>query len=424
MKKTIICILVVLLICFAAFADKIDKVEYPELTNEFAFHPSMARYDAMGASGLASPTKLDSFYANPANLAIKRGLGLAVPSVSMTVYNIQRLIADPEAMEIVNKIADKTASDEDKINLATKYLGNLGSGRNAIAKIDLGLGLQLGSFGLGTNVQIKLHTINKGASIASLNIIPEVNVAQTIALGLKIIDTNAISLSLGASVHGVYKAYFKAIGGNTAISFINNSDQIKETLLWDTPVMGGWAVPFDAGVTLGFADDSILISATANNLNGVYHMQSFAGAGYLVNSFSAGAIPDQPEENPGESVKFDVRTPWELNFGFAFAPDWKILRPAVTADLVDMLDMIQNFDKDTFRAEDLLLHLNLGAELELARFLTARVGVNRGYMSVGASVNLLLARVDLAYGWQEFGVELGDKPVDSFTVKFTLGFDR
>ena len=134
MKKTIICILIVLLACFAAFADTIDKVEYPELEKEFAFQPTMARYDAMGASGLASPTKLDSFYANPANLAIKRGFGLAVPSFSMTVYNIQKLVADPEAMEIVNKIADKTASDEDKINLATKYLGNLGSGRNAIAK--------------------------------------------------------------------------------------------------------------------------------------------------------------------------------------------------------------------------------------------------------------------------------------------------
>ena len=422
MKKTFLCILIVLFACTAVFADKIDKVEYPEI--DFAFQPTMARYDAMGASGLASPSKLDSFFANPANLAIKRGFGLAVPSVSMTVYNLQRLIADPEAMEIVNKIADKTASDEDKINLATKYLNNLGSGRNAIAKIDFGMGLQLGSFGLGTNVQVKLHSLNKGASLASVNIIPEVNVAQSLALGLKVIDSNAVSLSVGASVHGVYKAYFKGIGGNTAISFINNSDQIKETLLWDTPVMGGWAIPIDTGVTVGFANDAFLLSATANNLNGTYHMQSFAGAGYLVNSISEGAIADQPEGNPGESVRFDVKTPWQLNFGFAFAPKWKLVRPTVTADLVDMLDMIQNFNKETFRASDLLLHLNAGVELELLNFITARVGVNRGFMSVGAAVNLLLARIDLSYGWQEYGVELGDKPVDSFTVKVILGYDK
>ena len=422
MKKTIVSILIVLLACCAVFADKIDKVEYPEI--DFAFHPSMIRYDAMGASGIASPTKLDSFYANPANLAIKRGFGIAVPSINLTLYNLQRLIADPEAMEIVNKIADKSASDEDKINLATKYLNNLGSGRNAIAKIDTGIGIQLGSFGLGTNVQIKLHSLNKGSSLASISIIPEVNVAQTLALGLKIIDSNAISLSLGASVHGVYKAYFKGIGGNTAISFINHSDEIKETLLWKTPVMGGWALPIDTGVTVGFANDAFLLSATASNINGTYHMQSFAGAGYLVNSFSEGAIPDQPEADPGESVKFDINTPWQLNFGFAFAPDWSLIRPTVTADLVDMLDMIRNFNKETFRASDLLLHLNAGVELELLKIVSARVGINRGYMSVGAGINLFAARIDLSYGWQEFGVELGDKPVDSFSVKFTLGYDR
>lgn len=423
MKRLIVFVLIVLLACCAVFADTIDKVEYPEL--DLAFQPTMPKYDGMGQSGLACPTKLDSFYTNPANLAVKRGLAFTVPSMSVTLYNLQKLVADEEAMEIVNKIVDKTASDEDKINLATKYMGNLGKGKNAIAKIDLGLGLQLGSLGLGTNVQIKIHSLNSGSSLASIMLIPEVNVAQSIGLGLKIIDTNALSLSLGASVHGVYKAYFKGIGGNTAINFINHSDEIKETLLWDTPVMGGWALPVDAGVTLGLANDTFLISATANNLNGTYHMQSFAGAGYLVNSLKEGTI-EVPEgrENPGESVRFDVQTPWELNFGFAFAPDWDLLRPTVTADLVDMLEMCQSFGKESFRAEDLLLHLNAGAEIELLKFITARVGVNRGYMSVGAAVNLLLARIDLSYGWQEFGAEIGDKPVDSFTVKVILGYDK
>ena len=423
MKKIITIVLIALLACCAVFADTIDKVEYPEL--DLAFQPTMPKYDAMGQSGLAVPTKLDSFYTNPANLAVKRGLAFTVPSVSLTVYNLQKLIADEEAMEIVNKIVDKTAEDEDKINLATKYLNNLGSGKNAIAKIDFGTGVQLGSLGLGTNVQVKIHTLNKGSSLASIYLIPEVNVAETLGLGLKIIDTNALSLSLGASVHGVYKAYFKAIGGNKALDFVNNSDKIAETLLWDTPVMGGWALPVDAGVTLGLADDSFLICATANNLNGTYHMQSFAGAGYLVNSLQEGTI-EVPEgyENPGESVRFDVETPWELNFGVAFSPNWKLLRPTVTADLVDMLEMCQNFNKDTFRAEDLLLHLNLGAEVELLKIVSARVGINRGYMSVGACVRLLLAEVDLSYGWQEFGAEIGDKPVDSFTVKVVLGYDK
>ncbi|MBO4393991.1 MAG: hypothetical protein J5800_06575 [Spirochaetales bacterium] len=423
MKKTVFLISIILLVCFAVFADTIEKVEYPEL--DLAFQPTMAKYDAMGQSGLAVPTKLDSFYTNPANLAVKRGFGFAVPSMSVTLYNLQRLIADEEAMEIVNKIVDDTAETEDKVSLAEKYLNNLGSGKNAIAKIDMGMGLQLGSLGLGTNVQVKIHTLNDGSNLLDLKLIPEVNVAETIGLGLKIIDTNALSLSLGASVHAVYKAYFKEIGANDAIKFINDTDNAMEMLVWDTPVMGGWALPVDAGVTLGLADDTLLICATANNLNGAYHMQSFAGAGYLINSLQEDSI-EVPEgrENPGETVRFDVETPWELNFGFAFAPDWKVIRPTITADLVDMLAMCQSFGDDNFRAEDLLLHLNLGAEVELLKLVTARVGINRGYMSVGAAVNLFLARIDVSYGWQEFGVEIGDKPVDSLTVKVVLGYDK
>ena len=45
-------------------------------------------------------------------------------------------------------------------------------------------------------------------------------------------------------------------------------------------------------------------------------------------------------------------------------------------------------------------------------------------MSVGAGVGLLGMRIDATYGWQEFGAELGDKPVDSFTIRFNLGYDK
>lgn len=424
MKKAIICVFLIILVCSAVFAEKIDKVEYPELEKEFAFQPTMARYDAMGQSGIATPTKIDSFFANPANLAVKRGFGFTAPSVSVTFYNLYNMVRDEEAMESFNKIVDGTADDSEISNFAIKYLSSLGSGRNIIAKIDTGFGLQLGSLGLGSNVQVKLHTLNNGSSFASLNIIPEVNVAETLALGLKVINTNSLSLSVGGSVHAVYKAYFEGIGGNKAVSFMGDTDP-TDVLMWQTPVMGGFAIPFDVGATLGLMDDSLLISATANNLNGTYHMQSFAGAGFLINSIQEDSI-EVPEEysEPGETVRFDVKTPWTLNFGVAFAPKWKIIQPVITADLVDMLEMIQNYDKDTFRAEDLLLHLNVGAELGLFNMVKARVGINRGYMSVGACVRLFIAEVDVSYGWQEFGVELGDKPVDSLTVKVVLGYDK
>ena len=62
--------------------------------------------------------------------------------------------------------------------------------------------------------------------------------------------------------------------------------------------------------------------------------------------------------------------------------------------------------------------------LGLFDVLTVRGGINRGYLSVGAGLNLYFMQVDASYGWQEMGNQLGDKPVDSLTIKFSLGYDK
>lgn len=421
MKKAFILVLMVLAACTFVFAADEPPVVYDDIN--FAFQPTLARYDAMGQSGIALPTRLDSFFTNPANLGVKRGFAVSVPSFSFTMYNIQPMVSDPDAMENFNALI---AGDTDAaVPFATKYLENLGSGRNMISKIDIGVALKLGVIGAGTNVQIKLHTLNEGTSVASQNVIPEVNVAQTVGLGLKIIDTDVFSFSAGASVSAVYKAYFKGIGGSKILDLIGGDSDPDKVLLWDTPVMGGYAIPFNLGITFGLFEDQLTLSATANNLNGKFYMKSYTGAGYLVNSYFEGTI-EVPDDAPvaRDSVDFEVETPWTLNFGAAFAPKMNAIQPVITADLIDMFELIKSFNQESFRASDLLLHLNLGAELGLFQIVKARVGVNRGFLSVGAGVWLPFAELDASYGWQEFGEELGDHPVDSFTVKFSLGYDK
>ena len=79
------------LLAFAfVFAAEEPPVKYDDIN--FAFQPSMTRYDAMGQSGIALPTKIDSFYTNPANLGVKRGFALTVPSFGVTFYNIQKMV--------------------------------------------------------------------------------------------------------------------------------------------------------------------------------------------------------------------------------------------------------------------------------------------------------------------------------------------
>lgn len=423
MKKAFLTILL-LAACFSfAFAGDIDVMDY-SADIDFAYQPTFSRYNAMGQSGLAAAGRMDSFYTNPAALAEGR-FGLNLPTVAVTMYNVQKLVSDEKAMTIFNSIVDGTAEDNAELALAERMIKNLGSGYNTLATIDAGVGAAFGSFGLGANAQLKLHTLSNGSSnVANVTIVPEVNVAQTVALGLNIIKTDALKLQIGAAGHFVYKAYLEGQNAGTLSSLLSDEDaDVEQQLVWNTPVSGGYAVPIDFGVTFSLANDAIRFSATANNLNGTYHMTSYDSFANMTNSV-VGTEVFTPEEGyeAKESEKFEIKTPWTLNFGFAFAPN-VIFKPVITADLIDMLGMVKSLGSDSFKAEDLLLHLNAGAEVSILCF-NLRAGVNRGYMSVGAGVGLLGMRIDATYGWQEFGAELGDKPVDSFTIRFNLGYDK
>lgn len=425
MKRLFVSLMVILMACSFVFAGTVEAPKEAAITYEdvdFTFQPTMARYDAMGQSGLALMNRNDSFYSNPAVLA-DRGFALALPTVGVTFYNVYDLAKDKEVPDLAAAAAQ--GDSDAMINLGYKVLSNLGSGYNTLAKFDLGLGIKLGVIGLGSNLQVKIHALNNGVSLASQKLIPELNAAQTVAIGLKLIDTKYVSLSAGVAGHLVYKAYYKDIGANDAVDIFNSSNGI-EPLVWDVPVMGGYGIPLDLGATLSLFNGQFTIAATANNLNGVYKMKSFSSAGDLVNSISEGTLTAPTDHEAKDSVDFEVKTPWSLNFGAALAPTGILLNPVISADLIDMYALVESMisDFNNFRWSDLLLHLNAGAEISLLNVVSARVGVNRGFMSVGAGIWLPFAQVDASYGWQEFGMELGDKPVDSVTIKFNLGYDK
>ena len=416
MKKITIALLLVLAACAFVFAEEEPAVTYDDI--DFTFRPTMTWYDSMGQSGLAKTERLDSFFTNPADIQGK-GFRLDSPSLSVTMYNLEKLVSDPEAVDIFNKLIKGEASNDETTKFLVKLLDNLGSGHNLAAKADLGVSARIGSFGLGTSVQIKLHSLNAGSNITSQTLIPEMNITQTFGFGYRILDTDALSLSAGISLHGVLKAYYKAISAGKIVSIFTGDENWGTTLMWGTPIMGGWAAPFDLGVTLGLFNDTLTVAATANNINGIYHMKSYSGIGYMLNK----EVPeDAPEEK--DPVAFEVRTPWSLNFGVAFAPELGFFKPVVTLDLIDMFQLVKSFGSETFRGSDLLLHMNFGAEVGLTDFIQLRAGVNRGFVSVGTGIWLKFAQIDVSYGWQEFGAELGDKPVDALTIRIILGYDK
>lgn len=424
MKRILIVLLVLALALPSLLAADVGVEQYAG-SSDSAFAATSPRIDAMGDSGIAAPGRMDSFMANPAALAQKR-FGMSFPSVSVTLYNLQALLSDPDDAQIIaDAMADpSTLNDQSKMTkLLQDMIENVGAGRNEFLTTDVSLGLALGNLGIGLMAQEKLHTIANGSSnIANVYFVPEMNIGATVALGFRVIDTASINLDIGVSGAFVYKAYSKKVGASDFMDIINDSSGAENKLLWETPVMGGWAVPINAGVTVGLLGNTLRVSAVAKDINSIYHMKSYASAGDLINSLYSGAVTPPAGHVSGTSVDFEITAPWSLTLGMAWVPNVPVVNPVITADLVDMLDIVTGREK--FEWKNLLLHLNAGAEVNILKTLAVRAGVNRGYMSLGAGILLPGFNLEASYGWQEFGSVIGDKPVDSFTVRINLGYDK
>ena len=114
-----------------------------------------------------------------------------------------------------------------------------------------------------------------------------------------------------------------------------------------------------------------------------------------------------------DPFSFDLGASWSMNFL------GKFFRPVVAVDIEDVFGLIASKDYST---ENLIQHVNIGAEVRGLWALDIRAGINDGYWSAGAAIDLGIVRIDAAYYWQEMGNTLGQKGVDALTIKANIGW--
>lgn len=409
MKKALILIIMVALAVTSLAA--LDNFTYGP-TN-FAFRPTDVRSAAMGQASLTSPGKMEAFYSNPAALA-ERKFGLQIPSVSVTVYNVQPLLAD-ESIDWKH-ITEK----ENLIALGTSLIGKLGRGRNKILSVEASVGLKASIFGLSTNVKVDVHSLRTTGQTADQSVIPEINAAQTLSFGLRVVDFNKMKLDVGVAGHFVYKMYMLAQNANDIISMVSGDSPDFKQYLTATPVMGGWAIPFDFGATLTLLD-SVKISATANNINGTYRMKAYGSALGLAEKNGIKIDIGEDYDKTVADAELKITTPMTVNLGFSFDPEVKILDPMIEVDFTDVLGY---FKTGKYELGETLKHLNIGAEVHISPVVALRAGAEAGNLRFGAQLNLGILQIDATYGWMELGANWGDKRTDFATIRVNLGSDR
>jgi len=405
MKKFILISIIMVLAIGLGFASEV-------------FRPTSARIEAMGGAGIATSTGADAFFMNPANLGAGT-FSMNLPSVSLTLFNPKAIIDSGIIEEI------QAGGDPGMVaaSVATKYLDIVKAGKGDILTTDIDASFTGGGFGFGVQLQEQLHTSSSDGSFGSDMVVAELNLAGTLGLGFRLdLIPGFLSVDAGASARFTYRAYTSEIGLSSAINLAQTSDDIGYVMMRDTMIAAGWGIPIDAGVNVNLPF-GLRASAVARNLNGVFTMQDYSELGAWANDIVElmGSEPVYTDLNPQASATpFTYEIPWTLDVGIGWTPDLgrlsSLLRPSLAIDLVDFLGYLEDTD-------DLWTRINAGAEIRVLNMIDVRAGLNKGYKSVGVGVDLLLVHVDASYYWREYGVEIGDKPIDALTVRVNIGLD-
>lgn len=402
MKKALIIALMIVSVSFL-FAEGGDGL-YSGVT-DFAFRPlSLDRERDLNYS----------LFGNAAALA-EGGFRIQVPYFESSSYNVAEALKDSGVAEALSGITKLKFNKENWITYLLGLVMATGGGYNDVVSVDLGLGVQTGHLAVGFNTQMSVKSmpaidedgnLTEPGSALGNGYVPEMDTALTVAYGLRILDTDALTLDAGAAIRFAQKVYMLQINTDQISDLVNGSKDFESLA-----ARSGFAIPIDLGVTLGLLGEKLQVEATATNINGIYYMKNYANSKDAM-TFSNGNEP------------YRMNTPFSLNLGVSFNPQFKVVNPTIGL----YFDGINLYFRDSNDAEkrglEIFRYLDANVGVSLFNILKLRASYRYGYPEFAIGANAWGNLVELSYGFHEAGSEYGLKPVDKLTIRFRLGFEK
>lgn len=350
-----------------------------------------------------------ALFGNAASLATahKGTLKIQVPYVSASSYNISNALKDQGVAEALSGI---TKFQWNRQNWVTYLLGLVmasGSGYGEVFAADLGFGAQSGHFAFGFNVDAALHSmpgldddgnIRDGNSPVASGYVPQIDYALSVAYGLRIVDTDKITVDAGAALHIAQKIYMLQIN-SSEIADLLNGDKDFQTLA----ARGGFAFPVDLGLRVGFLNGRLAFDVTATNLNGYYYMADYQNI-VKAATFSGG------------TDRYTLYTPYSLNAGFSYDFGFSYVDPTVYGVFSDIIGFYGDEDAMPPR------YIDVGVRLNVLNTVTLRASYRYGYPEFAVGAQIYGNSIELSYGFREAGATYGEKPIDKLTFRMKLGF--
>ena len=424
--KKILLILVSILLLTGSFVFAEDQYGLtPTLDNGYAAlldgsYPKSARSLGMGGSGIAVGGRSDSFYMNPALLAKKTLISL--PYAQVTLYHPYDLVKKNENGSSILDDIISAANGGDLAEIAGPlgdFLSTIKTGRGKLAEVEAGITLGGGGFALGVHVKDTLHTFSYASGGLDSQLFDELNVNILANIAIRFNFASNLSLDVGLASGLSIIGYTELIGAQTFLDmFSSETNDPMSAILDSTPLAIGYYVPLNIGLNLNLPFGFSIGAVGRNLLNssvGV-RMHTFDRISNLYEDTNFGDVFTSIFETDF-TYKMDPR----LDIGFGWKWENAFFSPTIAADIVDVVGL---FSADELDGREFIEHLRLGAEVRLLSFLDVRGGINSGYWTVGAGIDLWAIKLDMAYYWQEFGERAGDYGLDAFTIRFNIGFDR
>lgn len=391
-----------------------------------AYSPLALRIESMGGAGVASARYEEVMYANPA-LVSRENQYAALPSLSITLYNFNKLIQPGGALDI---FLTQNEGQEDITRAINQLINSIGSGEGDVFSAQAGFGFISGITGLSLDMGIDLHSIGSGGESSTL--VMEANLAASLALAMPFTVAENHTFSFGIGAHLIFRGFSLddmydpslqgGLNAGSLISIYNDEDSLG-LMLNRIPVAFGFAIPLDFGFAYSYRDIFTLAFA-AKNVNGRYRMQTYSGINQLYYMLTGGYLGSSSPGSATEGINYSFDTPLSLDAGFAVStPDeglWEWIDVTFACDIVDLAGLFSQ----PVSLEELILRSRLGLEVRLMNTFDFRAGLNSGYLSFGFTFDFQIFTIDLLYATHEYGKELGDKPLDMLSIAFTLGIEN
>lgn len=359
--------------------------------------PKTAKSMGMGGSFRVFSTGYDTFFGNPA--------GFATPKGSLTIADLATWAYFKPTQTNIEKaqaIIDGTASDSQTASYVGDWITDNGLGAGA----SLGLGWAGRGFGLG--LTLVTDEIASGQSLlgATLRSQTQANAVVGIAFPLSL---GPVKFKLGADARAFYRLdSYNDVNGTDQWPFSGIATAIATgadpmATIRELYVNGGYGFAFDAGATVGIGPLSL--GAMVRDYGLEFGMGQ-AKVGTLIDSMT---VPTD-----GTTPYFmapTVSAGAALQFNFA-----NVVAPSVYAEIDDVVGVIDGGVETAWNS------LHAGAELKLLNFIALRAGLNKGWVSLGAGLDLIIFEVDAALFTEELGALPGDNGRTGIALQAAIRF--